>query len=96
MAVLAYFAWPRHWWLSWQAGSEASIPYVVYAWPEPVIIPLGILAVVIVAARRRTRPWALWLLLGTLAGATSVLLTLATAANTWRFEYESSFVNLGS
>src|SRR3712207_9293043 len=67
MAVLAYFAWPRHWWLSWQAGSEASIPYVVYAWPEPVIIPLGILAVVIVAARRRTRPWALWLLLGTLA-----------------------------
>ncbi len=95
MVVLVYFAWPRDWWLSWEEGSERSIPYVVYGWPELIIVPLSILAVLVLTARRRTRPWALWLLLGTLAGATSVLLTLATAANTWRFEYESSFVDLG-
>ncbi|WP_250035040.1 hypothetical protein [Paractinoplanes maris] len=88
LVVLVYFAWPRDVWFTWSEGSEASIPYVVYGRPELIIIPLSILAVLALTARRRSRPWALWLLLGTLAGATSVLLVLAGAASTWQFEYD--------
>lgn len=45
------------------------------------------LVVIALALSRRTRAWALWALLGTLAGATAVLLVLATAAVVWRMAY---------
>ncbi len=47
-------------------GSEAGFPYATYSWAELFTVPVGVLVVIALAIARRTRPWALWALLGTL------------------------------
>ena len=57
-------------------------PFAVYGASELSIVPATLLAVILLAAVRRTRPWVLWLLLGTLGGATAVFMNLALSAVT--------------
>ncbi len=85
LALLAHVTWPRTVEFGWTAGGElAEIPFALYSASELYIVPATLVVVVAAAAVRRARPWALWLLLGTLAGATAMLMVLATAATTWR------------
>jgi hypothetical protein len=82
-AVLVYITRPR-WWAVQYVGEEAGIPYALYGWLELVLVPLSLVLVVAVAAMRRTRQWAVWFLLGTLGGATAVLMALALMAGSWQ------------
>jgi hypothetical protein len=95
LVLLGWFGWPPIvFWdasqcayaLDLTADDVAGAPYATYSWAELFIVPVTLLLVIVLAVRRRGRPWALWLLLGTLAGATAVLTTLATAAAMWRFQ----------
>jgi hypothetical protein len=96
LSLLIWFAWPpiTFWYggetrsgFSVGQGDEAGAPYATYSWAELIIVPVAVLVVMALAVSRRTRFWALWALLGTLAGATAVLLVLATAAVVWRMAY---------
>ena len=96
MVLLVWFAWPpiTFWYggetrsgFSVGQGSEAGAPYGTYSRAELIIVPVAVLVAIALALSHRTRPWALWALLGTLAGATAVLLILATAAVVWRMAY---------
>jgi hypothetical protein len=95
LVLLAWFAWPPI--TFWFGGltrcgfvvrqGEAGAPFATYSWAELVIVPVAVLMVIALALSRRTRPWTLWALLGTLAGSTAVLLILAIAAVVWRMAY---------
>ena len=61
-----------------RGGAEALLSYALYGQAELIIVPVSLLVVVATAAGWRTRPWAIWLLLGCLGGATTVLMVLAT------------------
>lgn len=72
--VRAVGEWP------FAATDVSAVPYALYGGPELIIVPAGCVIVAAVAAVRRTRPWAFWLLLGTFGGATFVFLTAAAEA----------------
>ena len=89
--VLSYLARPRIYWFGnfhFSEGAEALLPYALYGWAELIIVPVSLLVVVATAAGRRTRPWAIWLLLGCLGGATTVLMALAILAASWHLSFE--------
>jgi hypothetical protein len=81
VVLIASMARPRE--IGWLATDLASVPYTIFSRSELVIVPVTVLFAIALAIPRTTRPWALWLLLGTLAGATAVLMTLAAEATAW-------------
>jgi hypothetical protein len=84
LVVLGYMWWPHTVWFTWTESSEpAGIPYARFSRAELVIVPVTLLAALGAAVVPRTRPLALWLLIGSLSGATCVLLALAQSALTW-------------
>ncbi|MEU8609008.1 hypothetical protein AB0C29_13500 [Actinoplanes sp. NPDC048791] len=84
LVVLGYWWWPHTVWFTWTEGSEAAgIPYARFSRAELVIIPATLLVALGAALVPRTRPLALWLLIGGLSGATCVLFALALSALTW-------------
>ena len=60
----------------------ALVPFAAYGTPELYIVPATLVVVFALWCVARTRLLAPWVLLGTLAGATAVLLILVAAANT--------------
>ncbi|OJF14089.1 hypothetical protein [Couchioplanes caeruleus] len=91
LAVLGHIWLPRDVYFSWFEGHEELIPFALYSKSELIIVPAMLLLTLAAAIFTRTRPLALWLLLGTLAGATLVLLSLAHAAVSWEM-VESDFL----
>jgi hypothetical protein len=65
---------------SWLGSDLAAIPFARFSKAELFIVPATLLLTLVAALIPRTRPLALWLLLGILAAATLVLLALARAA----------------
>jgi hypothetical protein len=61
-------------------GAVCAIPFALYGPAELVIVPAALVLAGLGWAVRRIRPWPLWFALGTLAGATAVLLTAAATA----------------
>ncbi len=64
------------------ADQLGLVAFAAYGTPELYIVPATLVVVVGLWYMPRTRFLAMWFLLGTLAGATAVLLTLVAAANT--------------
>ena len=83
LILLGYLWWPRTEYFSWVEGAEAAIPFALYSRAELFIVPATLLLTLVAALTARTRPLALWMLLGTTSGATLVLLALAQAAVSW-------------
>lgn len=84
VVVLAHLYWPRTVYFGLVEGVADAIPFARYGRSELIIVPVTLLLTLGVAIIARTRRLALWLLLGTLAGATLVLLGLAQAAVSWQ------------
>ena len=82
LAIVVYSGLPREFNFMGPESQLALVTFAAYGTPELYIVPATLLVVVGLWLMRRTRFLALWLLLGTLAGATAVLLTLVAAANT--------------
>jgi hypothetical protein len=61
----------------------AGVPYALSSKAELVIIPATLSLALVAALVPRTRPLALWLLIGSLSGATCVLLAVAWSALAW-------------
>ncbi|RZU51609.1 hypothetical protein EV385_3442 [Krasilnikovia cinnamomea] len=83
LLLLAYVWRPRELDFGWVEGAEDAIPFALYGKSELIIVPATLLLTIAAAVTPRSRPFAMWLLLGTLAGATLVLLTLSGAAVSW-------------
>jgi hypothetical protein len=84
LVVLGYWWWPHTVWFTWTESSDvAGIPYALFSKAELVIIPATLSLALVAAPVPRTRPLALWLLIGSLSGATGVLFALAQAATVW-------------
>ncbi|GAA3952675.1 hypothetical protein Aau02nite_03800 [Amorphoplanes auranticolor] len=85
LVVLAHFRWfPQDDW-AWIVGVDATgVPYAPYGTPALYLVTAQILITAGLAVARRPRPWALWFLLGALAGATAVLVTMIVDAQGWR------------
>jgi hypothetical protein len=84
LVVLGYLWWPHTVWFTWTESSEmAGIPYARFSKAELVIIPATLLVALVAALVPRTRSLALWLLIGSLSGATCVLFALAQSALAW-------------
>jgi hypothetical protein len=85
LVVLAHFRWfPQDDW-GWIVGVDSTgVPFAPYGTPALYIVPAMLLIAAGLAVVRRTRRWALWVVLGTLAGATAVLMTLIVDTGGWR------------
>ncbi|MCA2217490.1 hypothetical protein [Jidongwangia harbinensis] len=85
LVVLAHFRWfPQDDW-GWIVSVDATgAPDAPYGTPVLYVVTAQVLITAGLAAARRTRPWALWFLLGALAGATTVLITMIVDAQGWR------------
>ena len=83
LVLLGRLWWPRTQFLAWIGTDMAGLPFALYSKAELTIVPTTLSLTLIAALISQTRPLALWLLLGTLSGATLVLLALAQAALTW-------------
>lgn len=87
LAVLAHFMWPGVVEFAVVDGADlAAVPFALFSVSELYIVPATLTAAAVLAIVRRSRPWALWFLIGTLGGATAVLVNLAVAAVSWRWD----------
>jgi type VI protein secretion system component VasF len=85
--------WPRdiYWSVMAVSGADvaAQLPAVVfgaYGRAALIVVPVSVLAIAAVALSPRRRRMALWLMLGTLAGATAVFMILCAMALTWQVD----------
>ena len=67
---------------------RSSASFAFYGQAELIIVPVSLLVVVVFAVAGRTRPWAIWLLLGCLGGATTVLMVLAALGARMHLSFE--------
>jgi hypothetical protein len=85
LVVLAHFRWFQHDDWAWIAGVDATgVPFAPYGTSALYFVTAELLIAAGLATARRTRPWVLWFLLGALAGATAVLMTLIVDVDGWR------------
>ncbi len=82
LAIVVYSGMPREFGFMGPENQLGLVTFAIYGTPELYIVPATLLVAVGLWAARRTRFLALWVLLGTLGGATVVLLTLVSTAHT--------------